>query len=376
MKLFELTKYFGKRGKYVEPKKEDIDAIKELVGLLCLEQSPSTMNNIKISAKKLKLEMIELEDKKNNYAFYNKNVGPIFFVWNFNKMTQVENLSKTDIDNYVENNSENDDSENDSKNDLENNTEESTEDQKDVVKNVDPSASPSCLVYVHSGSDNIDNFVLNQFLSNVHKCLVINGWSISSTTKKSLTQASRTKCNADHSYDNLMNYFVNFINLQIPSLVMINCHGMQTSPEKDMWIINSMSGYNYSIRNYPVLLLIAFLLHSSGIKVQTNIKLNRFTLGGKPIKLLGFDKSGPTTSTIGKIIHSGSMNPKDALKDTGNYVHIEHGISFFKSIKNSNTIANVHKIALSYYTAWNPKIFLENAPVELEKFEQWLFSKN
>lgn len=158
---------------------------------------------------------------------------------------------------------------------------------------------------------------------------------------------------------------------------MINCHGMKTNPDKDIWIINSMKDYNYNIRNYPVLLLISFLLHSSDIKVQTNIKLERFTLHGKPIDLLGFNGgSGPTSSTIGKIIHSGSMEPTDKLKDTGNYVHIEHGISFFKKIKNSNTIANVHKFALQYYTVWDSDVdSLENAPVELENFEQWLFKK-
>lgn len=373
MKLFELSKYFGKKGRYIEPKVEEIDYIKELVELLCIEQTPLIMDKIKISAKKLKLEMTELEDKKNNYAFYSKNKGPTFFVWNFNKMIHIENLDVKYIENHEENNK---DLENDSENEeLENEPDDTLEDQENIMNDIDSCATPSCLVYPHSGSDNIDEFVLNQFLSNSHKCLVINGWSISSTVKKSLTQFHKTKSNVDHSYDNLMNYFIHFLNLSIPSLVMINCHGMRSRPDKDMWIINSMGGYNYKIRNYPVLLLIAFLLHGSGIKVQTNIRLDRFTLKGKPIKLLGFGGgSGPTSSTIGRIIHSGSMERKDRIRDTGNYVHMEHGISFFKKNKNSNIMANVHRFALQYYIAWNVGVnFLENAPAELEKFEQWLF---
>lgn len=375
MKLFELIKYFGRRGRYMEPKTEEIDLLKELVDLLCSEQASLKMDKIKISAKKLKLEMTELEDKKNNYAFYDKNKGPIFFVWNFNEMVHVENLDNNGLENDEIDNNDLENDESDNENGPEDNR-TSVEDREQLIKDTDSRASISCLVYPHSGSDNIDNFVLNQFLSCNHKCLVINGWSISSTAKKSLTQHSKTKSNVDHSYDNLMNYFIHFLNICEPSLVIINCHGMRTRPDKDIWIINSMGNYNYKIRNYPVLLLIAFLLHSSGIKVQSNIKLDRFTLGGKPIKFLGFGGgSGPTSSTIGRIIHSGSMERKDRIRDTGNYVHMEHGITFFSKIKNSNTMANVHKIALQYYAAWDPETnSLTNAPVELEKFEQWLFS--
>lgn len=56
------------------------------------------MNKIKILSQKLKLEMTELDDKKNNYAFYSKNKGPIFFVWNFDKMTCVKNVSINHIE--------------------------------------------------------------------------------------------------------------------------------------------------------------------------------------------------------------------------------------------------------------------------------------
>lgn len=317
MKLFELNKFFGKRGTYKEPTKEEIELLKQLVEKLFLGKE-----SLEQLASKLKLSVVELEDKPNNYAFFNKRVGPIFFVWNFNEIN-----------------------------------------------------SGSCLAYPHAGSDGVNKFVLNQYLSGNHKCMVINGWSITSTKKKSLT-SNRTKSNVDHSYENLMNHFIHFVNLQDPELVFINVHGMKTDPNRNTWVINSMSRYDYGIKNYPVLLLIAFLLHSK-IKVQTNVELDRFALNGKPINLIGFNKVGPTSSVIGRIIHSQSMDPKSPIRDTGNFVHMENSISFASKKENSDNIANIHKIALNYYKTWNnDKHLLKNAPKELENFESWLFKKD
>lgn len=322
-KLFGLSKHFGRRGRYIEPTNEEISNLKELVDVLFSQNENNfNLNNFSNIANKLQLKITELEDKPNSYAFHDANIGPLFFVWNFDKIN-----------------------------------------------------SGSVLVYCHSGSDNVDSLVLNQYLSGEHRCMVINGLSIASTDKKSLTQPSRTKVNADHSYENLMCHFVHFVNLKDPSLVFINLHGMQSSPDKDLWVINSLSRYNYNIRNYPVLLVIAFLLHFPKIKVQSTVELGRFTLNGKPIRLLDFNRSGPVSSVIGRIIHSGSMDPKDNVVDNGRYVHNEHGISFASKIKNSNDVAMAHSIALKYYKAWDSSHSLKNAPKALEDFEKWLFSK-
>lgn len=321
MKLFDLDEFFGKRGVYKEPKKDEIDNLKELIDVLILQnENTFNLNNFSISAKKLNLKITELEDKPGNYAFYDDSSGPLFFIFNFNEVN-----------------------------------------------------SGSCLVYPHAGSDSIDNFVLNQYLSGNHKMLLINGWSIASTNKKSLTQPSKTMCNIDHSYDNLANYLIHFINLRMPELVFINMHGMITNPDRNMWIINSMANYDYSIRNYPILLLIAFLLYYPEIKIQTNINLDRFTLNGKPMRLQGFERSGPVSSVVGRIIHSSSIDLKDPVTDTGNFVHSEHSIGFVSKINNSNKISDSHSRALVYYKTWNSSHSLDKAPNELKDFEKWLF---
>jgi hypothetical protein len=174
-----------------------------------------------------------------------------------------------------------------------------------------------------------------------------------------------------------MNYFVNYVNLLFTGIVVINCHGMGSKSFRDCWVINSMATYNYKIRNYPIILVISFLLYAPKIKVQNNVILNRFTLRGEKIGKVGPpDVYFPTSSVIGKIVHSKSAVPKTKPKDTGNYVHMEHGITFASSTRNSNMIAEVHKKALEYYVAWDPNYHnFENAPTELEKFEDWIYRR-
>ena len=374
MKLDELKQYYGRKGKYVEPSAFEIEVLKELTRFLVLDQSPLAMSYIEFLASKLGLKMVELDEKPNNYAFFNdQNESGLFFIWNFNKMHTVKKTLKKDLE-VVSKEVEKDEEEEDEEPEFCEEVCEVDEDDEVLVKIDDKFASPSILAYPHSGSDNVDSFVINNFLAGSHKALVINGWSIASTDKRSTTQVAKTKCNSDHSFDNLMCYFINFINLKMPEVVFINFHGATTKPDRDLWAINSMSSYNTKIRNYAILFSIVVVTKSK-LKLQTSFNFKEFTFKGKPVNVVGFERSGPTTSVIGKIIHSQSMNPKSKVKDTGNYLHSEHSISFANKTKNANEVSRLHQISLQYYLIWDSAIHdLSKAPKELAEFESWILN--
>lgn len=368
--LFDCTQFVGKKRNYKEPTEQNIKNLKTLVKKLSdydTHNKPIDLSIVQFMAEELELKMYTLKEKPNCFVFSSED---LFFIWDLNKLEKLKSDDEYEADEVNVVNEDDDDEDGDDEDSDKVDNSKPTRNRK-VFQVADPfdgnTTFPGVLMFIHSGSDNVDQMSFNLFLGTNYKVFIMNSYSIASTAQRSISQPNKSKCNIDHSYDNLTCYLLHeIVNVNYPSFTVMNVHGMKSKPEKNIWAINSI-GNNPLVRNikgksYPILFMLA-LAQNKKFKCQTNYNWKDYKHS-----FTGFKRGGPTTSVVGKITNSKRMDGR-GVKDLGRYIHSENGITFSNKDTTIKDLIEVHNLTMFYYKNWDNKIHsFEKMPSDITKF--------